>query len=109
MLISPVSNMFANILKTLAVFGLASIASGTAQQRFSIPGQSVLPSRPPKPQPYDPAQFTPLGKLDLLPSDEFATLRHPAFPDYAVRIKQSASFCEPSAKYVHSLQLRHLR
>lgn len=54
-----------------------------------------------EPEPYD-AQglFAPYEDLHLLSTSEFTSLGHPAFPNYNVRIKKSADFCDGTVKYV---------
>ena len=61
--------------------GLAALVRCATQQSFD---------------PYDAGLFTPLEDLSALSTSEFTTLRHPAFPEYGVRIKQS-HFCETTA------------
>lgn len=41
---------------------------------------------------------SPSKGLSALDSDEFTTLRHPAFPEHSVRIKRVDGWCEPTAK-----------
>ncbi|KAK7001939.1 carboxypeptidase [Favolaschia claudopus] len=54
--------------------------------------------------------FVPLRTLDAVSETAFTTLKHPLFPNYGVRIKQS-NFCEESARaytgYI-DIQARHL-
>ena len=42
-------------------------------------------------------KFEPVGKLSAVGSDQWTTLRHPVFPGYSVRIKQS-HFCDTTVK-----------
>lgn len=42
--------------------------------------------------------FSPLGSLDTLSSEEFTTLRHPLVPDYGMRVKKSNEFCDGTVK-----------
>ncbi|KAJ7053908.1 serine carboxypeptidase [Mycena amicta] len=54
--------------------------------------------------------FAPLGSLNVLSETTFATLAHPAFPNYGVRIKKS-DFCDGGvASYTGyiDIQARHL-
>ena len=43
------------------------------------------------------SKFEPVGDLGAIRSDEWTTLRHPVFPRYSVRIKQSR-FCDTTVK-----------
>jgi len=43
------------------------------------------------------SKFEPVGDLSAIVSDEWTTLRHPVFPRYSVRIKQSR-FCDTTVK-----------
>ena len=51
-----------------------------------------------------PVVLTPLQDFNLLSSEQFTTLGHPAFPNYNVRIKKSTDFCDGGVKYVASLE-----
>ena len=42
--------------------------------------------------------FTPLGSLDALSSEQFTNLRHPLVPDYRMRVKKSKEFCDGTVK-----------
>ena len=64
-----------------SLLGLAALARCATQQSF---------------EPYDAGLFIPLGELSALSTSEFTTLRHPAFSEYSVRIKQTR-FCETTA------------
>ncbi len=44
--------------------------------------------------------LSPLQDLHVLSSEQFATLGHPAFPKYNVRIKKSTDFCDGGVKCV---------
>lgn len=41
--------------------------------------------------------YKPLGDLNLVPSETFVALGHPAFPKYSVRVKQS-DFCDGTVR-----------
>jgi hypothetical protein len=43
------------------------------------------------------SNFEPVGELSTVKSGQWTTLRHPAFPRYSVRIKQSR-FCDTTVK-----------
>jgi|SRR6267154_4756774 hypothetical protein len=43
------------------------------------------------------SKFEPVRELSALGSDQWTTLRHPVFPRYSVRIKQSR-FCDSTVK-----------
>ncbi|KAG7446141.1 serine carboxypeptidase [Guyanagaster necrorhizus] len=59
---------------------------------------------------YDSGLFTPMEDLNLLSYSEFATLSHPAFPNYSVRIKKT-DFCDGTVAahtgYI-DIEARHL-
>ena len=42
-------------------------------------------------------KFEPVGELSAVNSDQWTTLRHPLFPKYSARIKQS-HFCDTTVK-----------
>ena len=44
-----------------------------------------------------PLKFEPVGELSALESDQWTTLRHPVFPAYSARIKQT-HFCDSTVK-----------
>lgn len=46
---------------------------------------------------YDDEHFSPMGDLGVLSTSEFASLAHPLFPDYNVRIKRS-NFCDGTVR-----------
>ena len=66
-------------------------AGGVAQSVLHSPvgGDSHIPTA---------ATITPLS-LDALATEQYTTLKHPAFPRHQVRIKKSG-FCDGSVQYV---------
>lgn len=74
-------------LVSFATFLLYSSVVRAAQQiplGWKVPGQPDV----------DPVEFSPLQDLHVLSEERFATLGHPAFPNYNVRIKRSTEFCD---------------
>ncbi len=70
-------------------FDAAVRVSATLQDVFSTGYSTGLEST------FD---FSPLGSLDTLSSEEFTTVRHPLVPDYGMRVKKSKEFCDGTVK-----------
>jgi hypothetical protein len=74
-----------------------------AENQVQLPQPEVLPevAKAWVDIPFDKGSlqstFEPVGDLSALGSDEWTTLRHPVFPKYSVRIKQSR-FCDTTVK-----------
>jgi hypothetical protein len=95
-------------LSLLSLLVLAAQAQFTSSSQISFSG---LPPEVPKNSTLsDVHLFTPFGSLDALSETTFTTLRHPLFPDYAVRIKKS-KFCNENETWVllwHSVYSRFI-
>lgn len=71
-----------------------------AQKAFTLPVAINHPTNL-KFDSYDAELFSPLEDLNLLSFSEFTTLKHPKFPEHAVRVKKSR-FCDGTVEYVLS-------
>ncbi|KAI0933476.1 hypothetical protein AcV5_005612 [Taiwanofungus camphoratus] len=89
-------------MRLLSLFSLALVARAASQHPFfqSSLAEKLLPQKTYKApnfrtglETYDAELFTPLEDLSLLSTSEYTALRHPAFPNYNVRIKKS-DFCD---------------
>ncbi|KAI0367259.1 serine carboxypeptidase [Pilatotrama ljubarskyi] len=96
------------ILQALCLLGATALAAAST---FGADSQAVFSPREHAFSRYDEGMFTPLGDLSALSSTDFTRLEHPAFPRYAVRVKQS-TFCDGKAQaytgYIDVSDARHL-
>jgi len=95
--------MFSRPLPALLVLvGVALAAVQVRVQDSEIFAENQVPLRHAKVDfPFDTdsleSKFEPVRELSALGSDQWTTLRHPVFPRYSVRIKQSR-FCDSTVK-----------
>lgn len=98
--------MFSKPLSLALLLVLVGIGAASLQHSIENFAENQVPLPRPKVSPEvdhfvdkDSLQskFEPVGDLSAIVSDEWTTLRHPVFPRYSVRIKQSR-FCDATVK-----------
>lgn len=77
-------SMLSNSRRAFGLLSLVGTALGSVQNTLTS-------------QIHDDGVFAPIGDLGLLSTSEFATLGHPLFPDYKVRIQKS-DFCDGTVR-----------